>query len=270
MLMWYYINDGTQQGPLDDAGIDGLLARRAITPETLVWKEGLAEWMPLSSARPLTALADPAGICNVCGAVVGADNLVDLVGSKVCAACKPKAVQALREGTALSTNTGTWRSGNRVVVQDNEYLPQRCLKCNQATSEPPLKRKLYWHPPLYYILVVISVLLYIIVAVIIRKKAVVHAYLCADHLRRRKYFMIGGWVGALAGLVMIFTGAAVTKYGGVLLLAGFAMIVAAIIAGIAGATVMRATRINKEKTVWLKGAGKDFLASLPDWTGSEN
>jgi hypothetical protein len=266
--MWYYIDDGTQQGPLDDAGIDGLLASHAITPETLVWKEGLAEWAPLSSARPLTALADPAAICSVCGAAVGADNLVDLVGSKVCAACKPKAVQAIREGTTLSHHAGAWCSGKRVVLQDSEFLPQRCLKCNSDTNEPPLKRNLYWHPPFYYILVIVSLILYVIVAVIIRKKAIVNAYLCADHLRRRRNFIIGGWVGTAAALGIVIAGMAMNS--GPLTVGGFFLLPVAIITGIAGANVMRAARINKDKIVWLKGAGKDFLASLPTWTGSEN
>ncbi len=39
--MWYYTIDGQQFGPLDDAALDRSVAQGVITPETLVWKEGL-------------------------------------------------------------------------------------------------------------------------------------------------------------------------------------------------------------------------------------
>jgi hypothetical protein len=49
---------------------------------------------------------------------------------------------------------------------------------------------------------------------------------------------------------------------------GILVIVAAIVASIIGVLDARAVKIKKDGTVWLRGAGKEFLASLPEWTGN--
>jgi hypothetical protein len=122
---------------------------------------------------------------------------------------------------------------------------------------------LYWHPPLFYLLILLNLILYVIVAIFVRKKATVDVYLCHRHARRRKYFIIAGWSGAGLGIAMIIGGFAtnedvVTGLGGLIILP-------AIIVGLIGASLTRATRI-KGDTVWLSGAGREFLASLPPWT----
>ena len=38
--------------PLDDAALDRLIATGVVTPDTLVWKAGMADWQPLAQARP--------------------------------------------------------------------------------------------------------------------------------------------------------------------------------------------------------------------------
>jgi len=65
---WYIVVEGEQVGPLAESDIAGRLARGEITDETLVWKEGLGDWMKLSavpelvqaSASPGTGAAAPA------------------------------------------------------------------------------------------------------------------------------------------------------------------------------------------------------------------
>lgn len=45
--MWYHAKNNQQHGPFTEADLKDLLARREITPHTLVWKAGMAEWIPL-------------------------------------------------------------------------------------------------------------------------------------------------------------------------------------------------------------------------------
>jgi uncharacterized RDD family membrane protein YckC len=54
-MSWYYSDNGRQAGPVDDAGLDGLIRLGAVKPDTLVWKEGMANWQPLSTVRPAPA-----------------------------------------------------------------------------------------------------------------------------------------------------------------------------------------------------------------------
>jgi uncharacterized RDD family membrane protein YckC len=105
---WYYVDaDGQQAGPVDDAGLDGLIANATIRAETLVWKEGMANWEALSQAKPGVAAA-PAGtavatgieeaICAECGNIFPIDDTIRLGNARVCAKCKPIYVQKMREG----------------------------------------------------------------------------------------------------------------------------------------------------------------------------
>jgi uncharacterized membrane protein len=50
-MTWHYASGANRYGPVDDADIDRLLASGEITPDTLVWRAGMAEWRPLREAR---------------------------------------------------------------------------------------------------------------------------------------------------------------------------------------------------------------------------
>ena len=54
MAHWYYGNQGAQVGPLDDATIRVEISRGVITPETLVWRDGLPSWLPLAQVQELS------------------------------------------------------------------------------------------------------------------------------------------------------------------------------------------------------------------------
>jgi RsiW-degrading membrane proteinase PrsW (M82 family) len=49
---WFYVADGVQGGPVGVDALAGLVARGALTPDTLVWKEGMADWRPARQALP--------------------------------------------------------------------------------------------------------------------------------------------------------------------------------------------------------------------------
>jgi hypothetical protein len=265
--MWYYSSDGQQHGPLDETALDQLIATGVVTADTFVWKEGLSEWTPLGQLRTFektAPLAEDAksSTCTMCGKSVGADNLIDLLGLRVCAACKPLAVQTFREGATPTANNTAWCDGKKVVTHNLKSLPPRCYKCNDAAAEPPLKRKLYWHSSVYYLLIFLNLFIYVVVAMIVRKRASVDVYLCTRHIQQRKYFIIGGWVGAALGIAIFIGGAAMNLSAPIWL--GCIVLFLSIIVGLWGASLARTTRI-KGDTVWLSGASKEFLASLPPW-----
>lgn len=56
-MTWYYAENRTQVGPVDDAALDALAREGRIQPDTLVWREGMADWQPYRVARPAQAAA---------------------------------------------------------------------------------------------------------------------------------------------------------------------------------------------------------------------
>ena len=54
MAHWYYGDNGQQNGPLDDNGIRQAISDGKLTPYTLVWREGMAGWMPLLQVPELS------------------------------------------------------------------------------------------------------------------------------------------------------------------------------------------------------------------------
>jgi hypothetical protein len=59
MTHWFYGENGLQFGPVDDAGIRQLIASGRVTPATLVWREGMPEWLPLAKVPELAQSAIP-------------------------------------------------------------------------------------------------------------------------------------------------------------------------------------------------------------------
>lgn len=47
MKQWYYNDGGTQSGPVTENELTGLLEQGKVSPETLVWSEGMKEWTAL-------------------------------------------------------------------------------------------------------------------------------------------------------------------------------------------------------------------------------
>ncbi|MDA9923416.1 DUF4339 domain-containing protein [Verrucomicrobiales bacterium] len=43
---WYYAKDGQQVGPVSQEELENCLANGTINAETLIWKEGMAQWQP--------------------------------------------------------------------------------------------------------------------------------------------------------------------------------------------------------------------------------
>ena len=56
---WYYEAGGRQLGPLDDEMIKELIRGRDIRATNLIWREGMANWLPCSEVPELAGLLPP-------------------------------------------------------------------------------------------------------------------------------------------------------------------------------------------------------------------
>ena len=50
-MKWFYAQGQQQMGPVEDSEFDRLIQTGVIRPETLVWREGMANWQNLASVR---------------------------------------------------------------------------------------------------------------------------------------------------------------------------------------------------------------------------
>jgi uncharacterized RDD family membrane protein YckC len=92
-MAWYYARGEEAVGPLDAAAFEAALADGTITAETLVWREGMAQWQPYGEIAAPPGI--PAGAlpalepCTVCGKAFPPDDLIHSGDARVCAECKP-------------------------------------------------------------------------------------------------------------------------------------------------------------------------------------
>jgi TM2 domain-containing membrane protein YozV len=57
--MWYYEQNGNRVGPVDETTMRSLIANRAISIDTLVWTNGMANWTPLQQTQLAAGLPVP-------------------------------------------------------------------------------------------------------------------------------------------------------------------------------------------------------------------
>lgn len=143
-MTWYYADSGNRIGPVSESTLDILVKAGTVTDGTLVWREGMAEWLPYAQARPEKPAPrppearaagpspGPAGAaapaerqaCNICGKEFPADALIRFRDSLVCADCKPLFVQRLQEGAAIPGTlvyAGFWKRVGAKLI-DNVIL----------------------------------------------------------------------------------------------------------------------------------------------------
>ena len=105
-MNWYYDQGGQRQGPVAEAELDRLLASGTITQNTLVWCEGMADWVPLGKARPAGgagAESVPEGWirCSATGRFFPPSQIVWLDGKAYSAEAKAGLLQGVMQGGAL-------------------------------------------------------------------------------------------------------------------------------------------------------------------------
>lgn len=152
-MSWFYESAGRQLGPVDDTTLAGLVNGGAVAGPTLVWRPGMAAWQPYqevwaasvvaatqgqqtapvaagngaaaggtAGARAITPadLLAGLGYCTECGRGQVPDALAPMLDHRVCADCKPAALQQLREGALVPLDAqryaGFWiRAGATIL-----------------------------------------------------------------------------------------------------------------------------------------------------------
>src|SRR5712691_11820114 len=69
-MNWYYVDAGQQAGPISEDDLATLAGSGKIQPDTLVWREGMATWLPYSQANPGGSLNAPPVISAGPGATI--------------------------------------------------------------------------------------------------------------------------------------------------------------------------------------------------------
>ncbi|HEU0008763.1 MAG TPA: DUF4339 domain-containing protein [Verrucomicrobiae bacterium] len=277
---WFYVQNGSRIGPVPLAHFDDLVRSGRITRQTLVWREGLANWQPFGSitAAPSSLPSPPAppplpGVpqlvesgarigCAECGVAFPESEMIPFAGSWICAKCKPIFIQRLREGAPLAAGGAeAWQSGDAVVTLHGGTLPARCVRCNGAVTGKPIERKFYWHPEWVYILLLIP-LIYLIVYLIVAKGSRVSVPICDECRQRRRMFIAMSWSFVALGMV----GLIAAPYFESVVLGIMAVVteLAAIILGLQKGMLVYTKKVDAQY-VWVRGFCKEYRASLPEF-----
>lgn len=124
-MTWFYSQGGQQLGPVTEEEFQRLRREGVIGPATLVWRDGLAEWvecrtLPLAPLAPAPA-PPPAALpplvahqtippdyqsCYLCGRFYPPEEVLPVADRHLCAACKPLYRQMLLEGLPLPPPAG--------------------------------------------------------------------------------------------------------------------------------------------------------------------
>lgn len=230
-------------GPVSDGELDSLAASGVIDASTLAWKEGLADWLPLAEARPgVTIPKAGQEACSQCGTFHSPDDLVALSGLRVCGACKPAVVQRIKEGLPFTNLENTWKDNKLVVTEAETELPRRCFRCNSSDVQMAVKAKMER-------------------SFTINRSFSVQVHFCqACGNKRRMKSWGAGFAFVLGAILLAFAGSIPPAVA-------FLALVAVLTTSLSLSSFDRPARLQKSKgkTLWISGAGKPFLDSLPKW-----
>jgi hypothetical protein len=162
-MNWYYADGNQKKGPFSESEFKELLKKRVINLDTLVWREGLDGWVPLSrfvkKNKPAEVRAEePLRMekmqCSECGSFFPRDQLVPIENKLVCASCKPIVIQKLKEGVnesqAKMTDAPlTLDEGYRTFIGNNadKYI----MHFNQFNLNGIDKFSFTWHWPAFFV-----------------------------------------------------------------------------------------------------------------------
>jgi uncharacterized RDD family membrane protein YckC len=110
-MNWFYAVDDESTGPLAEEAFQAKVADGTITADTMVWHEGMTDWLAYSSI-PAGLPAELADLvveqedsgeaqCCECDTAFAVDDMIHYEGAYVCAGCKTVFFQRLQEGAAL-------------------------------------------------------------------------------------------------------------------------------------------------------------------------
>lgn len=116
-MNWYYADQGKQTGPVTLEQFEELVRGGKIQADTLVWREGLADWVAYRDAQTAADPANsstsaenyvagqsgPEAVCAECHNLFAVKDMIRHGGAYICASCKPVFIQKLAEGAPINT-----------------------------------------------------------------------------------------------------------------------------------------------------------------------
>ena len=104
-MNWYYAVGNEKIGPVGEEEFQRLVRQGVVTPDTLVWRDGMAGWKRHGGVPPALSVqpSGPTTVCASCGRSVPADETILLDDKVCCAACKPQMLARIREGLPVSS-----------------------------------------------------------------------------------------------------------------------------------------------------------------------
>jgi hypothetical protein len=171
-----------------------------------------------------------------------------------------------------------WRQNDQLVVSRNQpTLPDRCVKCNSATSGR-LRKKYYWTHPAWLLVLLTGFgwPLYFMVYFITRKGVELQLPLCDQHFSKRRRDLNLGWGLGVLGVVLLCamagtashpdtnTGNPVSAVLPLLALFAVPLMIGGAVYGIFVSNVVRIKRID-DLHAWFGSVNRDFLATMPDF-----
>ncbi|MDX2227362.1 MAG: DUF4339 domain-containing protein [Verrucomicrobiae bacterium] len=259
---WYYIHNQQQTGPVTEGQLQTLIKDGTLSNSTLVWNAGMTDWKPYQEYQSSVQTTGETKVCSQCSRFFQTEDMIVFNGLHVCAACKPVFFQKIKEGVSPSSGmAGLGRRGNLIIASPDACFPGRCVKCNAPVAQTDIKLRLYYSPPWVYFLLLAGLLFLIIGVLLTQKKAAYQIAVCPVHKNKRFQVILTAW-GMFAGSVLLFfLAAAFSTFWPVL--AGLLLFLASLIYGMVAAPYLRAGKITKTESI-IKGAGPEFLASLPE------
>jgi uncharacterized RDD family membrane protein YckC len=105
-MEWYYAINDQRQGPIPESELAQLAASGVVKPETLVWRQGMANWQPYSTVGiaaggtpPLAG--DDTEVCVVSGKRYPKREMIQYEGKWISAEHRDEYFQRMREGAPL-------------------------------------------------------------------------------------------------------------------------------------------------------------------------
>lgn len=180
--------------------------------------------------------------------------------SEVCPEC----------GLAASLSQPQRVDGDRLVVRSGAVLPRRCVKTNVAVPGKQTTTTLHYMHPAWGVTILFGPLGLLIVYLIVRQPCRCTYSISPRARRRRGALQAALGVVPIIGLGLMVVGPSMGR-GGVnaIWVGGVILLIAGLFAYVAVRHVLRVTR-TRNGEFWIKGFGKEFLASmdteaLPVW-----
>ncbi len=215
---------------------------------------------------PRAGVAGRGRACVECRRAFAAEDMVELMGGTVCAACKPVRLQRIQEGAPAEGPCSAYADGQHLVVSRDGGLPRRCVCCN-APAAASIRRKFHWYPPWANLLILPGVLPALIAVLILQKHMTLEVPMCTVHQRRRRWRVLGCVAWAMGSLVLV-PAMALQGGGGAVAMGVMAVVsfLAALACGQLSSMILSPRRITADAGRFL-GASEEYLASLPAWHG---